>query len=151
MQRTTRPCVKSQEPTAFKQKQERFSKNVCHCKTCLHAFTCPCWHSLTYCWNNKNSLFNRIPRVCVLGESQLQILCRKMSYIGANNIAFTSAVDEQKCTLLRGGHRNLEHYMSHLPFFSHAKQHAAGLATTALPARSIHVRSIIHSITTVEK
>lgn len=34
---------------SFKQKQERFSKNVCHCKTCLHAFTCPCWHSFTYC------------------------------------------------------------------------------------------------------
>lgn len=58
--RCTRPCLKeakNQQPSSSN-RSKRDSQNTCR-KTRPQA--CPCWHPLTYCWNNKNSLFNRIP------------------------------------------------------------------------------------------
>lgn len=94
MQRIVRKAKNQQFPS---NRSKRFSENVCHCKTCLHALLAHAGiHSLIaettkIVYSTEYFVF-----VCLVNHNCKILSCREMSYIGANNIAFTSAADEPK-------------------------------------------------------
>lgn len=91
------PAWKAKNQQFPSNRSKRFSENVCHCKTCLHALLAHAGiHSLIaettkIVYSTEYFVF-----VCLVNHNCKILSCREMSYIGANNIAFTSAADEPK-------------------------------------------------------
>lgn len=91
------PAWKAKNQQFPSNRSKRFSENMCHCKTCLHALLAHAGiHSLIaettkIVYSTEYFVF-----VCLVNHNCKILSCREMSYIGANNIAFTSAADEPK-------------------------------------------------------
>lgn len=91
------PAWKAKNQQFSFNRSKRFSENVCHCKMCLHALLAHAGiHSLIAETTKIVYSTEYLVFVCLVNHNCKILSCREMSYIGANNIAFTSAADQQK-------------------------------------------------------